>query len=243
MFGSLRLGAFGALALCAGTSIASANVVFTDGTFNLSQYSESAQFTTNASAIFDQCASCGNPGTALQTITTVATGTGGYAQGFVNNTFSYDPMTQGTISSINASIDKNITVSYTGTGFTTTFHPLIEQDGTYYIATISGPSFDITSPGGSTGYMTLSAAALTAASFQEFDFSTGAFVAGTPNFAGDPILFGLAQITSSAAGSIEVDLDNLSISVAVPEPSSLVLFASVLSMFAGACMRARRQRV
>jgi hypothetical protein len=49
-------------------------------------------------------------------------------------------------------------------------------------------------------------------------------MAGNPNFSGDPMLFGLAQITSSAAGgTIEVDLDNLSLNIGVPEPSSLLL--------------------
>jgi hypothetical protein len=247
VFAPLRLGALGFLALCGGASIASANVIFTDHNFNLAQYSESTQFTSNALASFDQCVNCGNPGTALQTITTAAGGgIGVYAQAFVNNTFASNPGKQGAISGINASVDKDITVSYSGTGFTNTFRPLIEQDGNYYLATIPGPTFDINNPsGGATGYVTISASGLTAANFQEFDFSAGTFVAGNPNFSGDPMLFGLAQITSSAAGgTIEVDLDNLSLNIGVPEPSSLLLVVGgVLSLLVIARIGDRRYRL
>ena len=45
---------------------ASANVIFQDGTFNLSNYTETTVFSSNASLTAVQCPSCGNPGTALQ---------------------------------------------------------------------------------------------------------------------------------------------------------------------------------
>ncbi|MGO9443420.1 MAG: PEP-CTERM sorting domain-containing protein [Thiobacillaceae bacterium] len=242
-FDMLRLHFAPALAalLLAVTRIASADVIFSDGTFNLSQYTESTQFTSGATGTFSQCASCGDPGTALDIQVTVpgTAGSGGgpgiYAQGFVNNTFGYDPLTQGTIAALSASVDKNALINYAGT-FGNTFRPLIEQDGNYYLAAVVGSSVTFPAGGGSTGYLAFSAPGLTAADFQEYDFATASFVAGMPNFAGDSMLFGLAQITSSFSGTIELQYDNLSVDVAsVPEPSSLfLLFGGMLSMVVAA---------
>ena len=111
---------------------------------------------------------------------------------------------------------------------------LIEQDGNYYLAAISGPSW--TSP--TTNFLTLSQNGLQASDFVEFNFSTGTFVAGNPNFSGDPMLFGLAQITTAGGFSSEhltAKYNDLNFTVtAVPEPSTLLLTLSAAIMACGA---------
>jgi hypothetical protein len=84
------------------------------------------------------------------------------------------------------------------TAFGNSFRPLIEQDGKFYLATISGP---ILTPGSmDTGFNTISRAGLLAADFVQYDFSTNTSLTAHPNFAGDTMLFGLGQI-SSVGGS------------------------------------------
>jgi hypothetical protein len=218
---------------------ASADVVFTDSTFNLANYSESAPFSSGATGTFQQCASCGNPGSALQINVSAPSGAGSFSLAFINNNFAYNPGTQGGITTVFASVDKNEGVNYAGTGFGNTFRPTIEQDGQFYVAAIPGPSLDTGPGGGSTGYNTISQSGLTAANFQEYDFTSGSFVAGTPNFAGDPMLFGLTQITSIVGAPVNAtffaDYDNLvlRISTAVPEPSAVALLGTLLASLGG----------
>src|SRR5579871_3002142 len=151
---------------------ASADVIFTDQTFNLANYTQTASFTVLASLASSQCASCGNPGSALQITATFGDTTvnaGSADVGFVNNTFSYNPSTQGPLASIAASVDKDLSFNVTSTtAFGNTFRPLIEQDGNFCLAAIAGPGL----LGGSTGFQTLSGT-LVASDFQRYDFSTG----------------------------------------------------------------------
>jgi len=134
------------------------------------------------------------------------------AVGLVNNSFQYNPLTQGIVSSIDASVDKNLTVSGPNT-----FRPLIEQDGVFYLAAIAGPQ-------GTPGYNTISAAGLVATDFTDFNFSTGTFGSMHPNFGGDLMLFGLAQISGQTGGTgtvtATIDYDNLGFSVLGSTPDS-----------------------
>ena len=178
---------------------------------------------------FDQCTSCGNPGLALPILANTASGSGSAALGFINTTCSYNPSARA-IASISASVDKDLSTSEAVTGFGNSFHPTIEQDGAFYVASIPGPTLN----GTTTGYNTLAQSGLTAADFQQYDFSTGSFVAGVPNFAGDPMLFGLSQLFTldTVPGFVaEADHDNLVISVnTVPELSTWTM---MLLGFAG----------
>ncbi|HEV3306791.1 MAG TPA: PEP-CTERM sorting domain-containing protein [Candidatus Sulfotelmatobacter sp.] len=230
----VRLGLSALAALCISVVPALANTVdFTDSTFNLANYSESTLFVSGGTLSFDQCASCGNPGQALQILVSFS-GAGSAAIGFVNNGFSYDPLTQGAVTSMDASVDKDLTGD---AGAGNTFRPLIEQDGNFYLAAISGP---IIPASGTTGYNTLSQTGLVATDFLQYNFATGTFGSANPNFEGDTMLFGLGQIFSAnGAENLEADYDNLNIGVnssSVPEPSSLLLLSAGLIGLA-ACRR------
>lgn len=238
------------LALAVATP-ASAATIFTDGTFNLGNYQTSAQFLTGAgtSLVPSQCASCGNPGSALQLIATFQTfppsGFDVAEQAFVNTGFSYNPTVQGAITSLFASVDKNLAVNLPSgpTPFTNTFHPTIEQSGIFYFASIPGPSLLLNNGvGGQTGYNTISGG-LTAADFTEFDFSTGTSDGTHPDFAGAAMVFGLTQVFSAnTGGPVEIataQYDNLLFAINAPEPASLGLLGfGVLGL--GLVLRWRR---
>lgn len=227
-------GLLAAAALCAGTASASAGALFTDGTFAPASYSTGFLFDAGGvnTITYAQCASCGDPGQALAF--TIAQPTGGGAAfgassvaiGVVNSGFIYDPETQGAIASISASADKNFTVN--GGAFNNAFRPLIEQDGTFYAAAIFGPTL---SGPGTTGFNAIGNTNLGAADFVRYDPVAGAFGSGHPDFAGDPIEFGVAQLLAAAAVTgltASTAYDNLSIAVTsfLPEPMSASLLGA-----------------
>ena len=241
MFTRLSRYALG-VAMSAASSGIFASVVFTDSTFNLAGYSPTPTFMTPAVTLtHGQCLSCGNPGTALEIVLNSTTATGGLADvGFVNNVFTYDPGTQGAISSIGAFVDKNLLIDVgntngfgIGTTFTNNFRPLISQGGLYYLAAIAGPGIPGPTASGpfsaSTGYVTISQAGLLATDFTQYDIATNVFGIAHPNFAGGVLSFGLGQISSAGTGftnsTIAAQYDNLRINVnSVPEPGTLALF-------------------
>jgi hypothetical protein len=246
---SLALGA--GLAVAGSTIAASAATVLTDGSFT--SVTVTSSFTTDPTgttiSTSAPCANCGNPsGPGLQVIvnstTSAASGVIGSDVGFVDNLLSYNPAIQGAISSISASVDKDLTTAsnITSAAAGNTFRPMIEQDGNYYLAAIPGPSF--TSPG-TTNYNTISGTGLTASDFLLYDFATGTFGVTNPNFDGDPILFGLGQITSYYASTLAtIDYDNLSFDVSqTPLPAALPLFATGLGAMGLFGWRRKRKNV
>jgi hypothetical protein len=211
--------------LCAVAVPAFADTVFTDGTMNLGHYTTVGPGTSGLVTVSTtNCASCGDTGAAVQIAGTFI-GAGTIQEGLLNNNFTYNPGTQGAILSITASVDKNVIA--TVLGGSNTFHPVIEQGGNYYVASIPGPTIT-SSP---TGFELISGS-LTAASFEEYNFATGTFTNVDPNFNAGPIIFGLAQISGNGSGleSLTAIYDNLSFDitsarVTAPEPSSLPLLA------------------
>jgi hypothetical protein len=213
-------------------SASATSVTFQDGTFAgavLSQLYVSDP--ANSTATATPCPNCGNPnGPGFQFIANFDSQAVGNPNnsattlpqatfGVVETTFTYNPATQGAITSISASVDKNLSTNETSTvAIGNTFRPLIEQDGNFYFAAIAGPSL-ATGPG-STGYNTISGSGLSANDFLLFNFTTGVFGTTHPDFAGDAIVFGLGQTFNFAPGTNnEADYDNLSLTVnsAVPE--------------------------
>ena len=230
-----------ALLLLVMAAPAMANVTFTDGTFAPVNYTTTTVFLTdplNSSFVSGQCTVCGNP-TGLgqffsMNVTTNPSSLLTGAETIINTTFSYDPTTQGAITSVSASVDKNLLVNIAGTGFGNTFRPTIEQGGVFYAAAIPGPTLNTVPGGGFTGYNTI-ANTLTAADFVQYDPTTSTFGTAHPNFAGGAMLFGLTQqFGSNAMETITAEYDNLSFVIATPEPAGMLVlgagFAGLLAL-------------
>ena len=83
------------------------------------------------------------------------------------------------------------------------------------------------------GYNTIGSS-LTAASFLQFDPATDTFGTATPNFAGDPMEFGLTQIFGAGAAEVIIaDYADLRIAINAPEPATLaVLGVGLLGLVA-----------
>jgi hypothetical protein len=179
-----------ALAVVAYPVAASASAVtFIDSAFNLADYTESPLYASGMNVLYIQNLTYG-PCCALEIVGASYNTVSSSALAFINTNFSYDPAASGAITSLSASVDKDLVASALLTGFGNTFHPTIEQGGNFYVASIPGPSLF----GISTGYKELAASGLTAADFQEYDFSTHEFVAGNPDFSGGLMEFGLTQL-------------------------------------------------
>jgi len=161
----------------------------------------------------------------------------------VNTTFTYDPLTQAPIIGIDASVLKNIATSFSASGITNSYHPTIEQDGVFYLATIPGPTFTGPNEPGGTGFLSFSQADLQASDFLSYDFTTGTFGSSNPNFNGDPLTFGLTQLTGiglDQTGNIVTQFQDLSFDVLqTPEPASLAVLGTALVGF-GAIRRRRK---
>jgi hypothetical protein len=233
--------------LCAAAVPAYADTTFSDGTLSLTNYTLQGpvvQSGTLATVTPANCLTCGDGpgGKALQVTVNFLSG-GGTDVGFINNSFNYNPTTQGDITSISASVDKNLT-SNASNGSGSTFHPLIEQGGIFYIASIVGPG--LTGPG-TTGFNLLSQTGLVASDFVEYNLLTDTAGPATdnPNFDGGAMSFGLAQITSNVQGqaSITLTFNNLDFDIAslpptgAPEPGSLPLLALGLAGVIGISSR------
>jgi len=228
---------FAVLAARAGT------LTLTDQTFDLANYSTTPVFKSapSDSVSWAQCSTCGNPGSALQVQLQSPTG-GTAGLGFLNNSFVYNPLMQGPILSIDASVDKNIFNTFPpappGQNYANNFRPLIEQDGLFFYAVIKGPPF--TQPG-TTGYRTLSQTDLLATDFLQYDYSTGTFGTARPDFAGNPMRFGLDQSANfSLVGNpnnalLEADYDNVTFAIhngsvhPTPDSGSTLLFLCIAS--------------
>src|ERR1700722_1923736 len=224
------------LALSA-NSVRADNVAFSDTTFNLANYSSPVIYNNNA----------GNPVITVSTDPTGdRAGTGpaldiNYSYpgvvvgsltttGLLNTGWVYDPTTQGAITSIDFSADKNLASTFTISSVTAP--ALLYQDGNYYFDFVLGSPVS--------GYQTISASDLTAADFGLYDFTAGTYnTAVNPNFTdtGDAITFGIGNRqngTTGGAVTLNAFFDDVSWDInptaAAPEPGSLALLGAGLAM-------------
>jgi hypothetical protein len=237
--------AFVAVMAIAAANTAPAGVVFTDTTFNLANYAASPTYSSDPSASIVYSSV---PGTLTFNAAFTSANAAFYvAQGLANTTFAYDPLTQGAISTIDASVFKNLSLdagTITSTTYGNTFHPTILQNGIYYVGAIPGP--DLTCSPCSTGYNQLAQSGLTAADFLSYDFTTGTYGTANPNFSGGPMLFGLTQMFSidlTVTATATAQYQDLVIDInTIPEPGSLALVGAALVGFGFGARRKSSRR-
>jgi hypothetical protein len=227
-----------------------ASTMFTDGTFDLATNYTQTMFTNNTAAAgstfsVTQSTTAGNPPPSLDfhvdwTVNTTFT----IDVGLINSNFTYNPAS-GLISTIDFSLDKNVTfTSGTVVFMNATATPLLEQNGKFYVDTITGPAFT------SGTWQTVSATGLTASNFSLYDFNTNTVDSTMhPDFsaAGGVIDFGLrtglGHTNTLGTGSFDALSDNLSFTItSVPETSSTstLLILSLLFWLTAARFRSLR---
>jgi hypothetical protein len=89
---------------------APADILFTDTTFNLANYnhfSATPNLDGGVTATYGQGANCRNPSQALDAIVSIPATAGGAFVGFLNDTVTYNPQTEGAILSLTVSADKD----------------------------------------------------------------------------------------------------------------------------------------
>lgn len=216
----LTLPAIGMAMLAVPLSVSAGVTVFSDLTFNPADYSQVSYLDNGAVTITTgQTPTGGNPGAALQILADVPPNTVfASMQGFANNTFLYDPSTQGAVQTIDASIDKEFNTDLNLAS--NTFRPLVLQGGKYYVAAI-------TLPATKNVWLTGSQNGLASSDFTLFDFGTGLFDATQhPNFSGGPMELGIAnrltQTSNASPNHDDIRYDNFRLQLnTVPEPAGL----------------------
>ena len=237
---TIHRGVLASLALAsAAIAVQASAQTFSEGTFASGTYSLTPTYNSGGAFIgVGECLTCGNPDSALRFVLFYP-GASAAALGVVLNNTAYDPGVQGAINSLSISLQKNLTSTIVGP-FGNTIRPLIQQNGNYYLASMS--LADVTGPT-TTGYRT-GTGTFNASDFTLYDFTTGAFGVGNPNFASGVVKFGIGQIgTVSSAGNTFADYDNFNIRLAtgaVPEPATWGMMILGLGA-AGYAMRRRRQ--
>jgi hypothetical protein len=233
--------------IATGAGSASATTVLSDGTFaSISVVGVLSDPGVTSSGSF--CSTCGNGGGAGLNSHFTFTSSGSGRVGFIDNVLSYDPAVLGAISTLSVSIDKQLSIQYSGSPSTfnnNAFDPFIRQGGKTYLVTpplLSGSHvFPIP---GTSSYDTLSASGLTANDFLQYDPVTATFSSGHPDFTTGLIVFGLAS-RAIANGGFTVDAywDNFTIEVSqTPIPATLPLFASGAGVI-GLLIRRRRRNM
>jgi hypothetical protein len=109
-----------------------AATVFSDGTFDLSNYTVTNYQTGGGTINTAQMTSGGNPGDALETIINGPASTSYQATSFaINNAFAYDPTVSGAIASLSFSADREL--NFNGTPLSVAgISSIIEQAGDFY---------------------------------------------------------------------------------------------------------------
>jgi len=221
-------------ALASGSISASATTVFTDGAFNDISVSTltSGPTTVTVQTPCPTCGTAGGQGLGITVDDSASGVTTTSSVGAIENAFSYNPATQGVITSIDASVEKDVAFTGPASSYTNTFHPLILQSGNYYMASI--PMASVNAPGDS-GYIASSQTGLTANDFALYSFLTGTLGSSHPDFAGAPLQLGLATIAELLAGTVaNINFDDLRFQVnavapaQTPIPGALPLLVTAL---------------
>ena len=226
-----------ALMLLAGATVPCvASTTFIDGTFSLSNYTQTV-FTSNTTAAnatssVTQNMVSGNPAPSLDfNVDWTVNTTFAIFDGLINSNFTYDPGSAGAISTINFSLDKNVTFTPGTVVFSNASgSALLEQGGKFYLDGITGPAFV------AGAWQTVSATGLTASDFALYDFTTNTLdTTQHPDFSagGGVIDFGfrtgLGHNNTLGTGFFDSLSDNLSFTIQpVPEPSSVWLALTLL---------------
>ena len=202
---------------------ASADVIFSDGTFSTANWTVVSVVGGAGGQTAQQIETGGNTGGSPDSFWEATTNTNAVVYtAHINNLFTYDP-SLGAVGSIDFAVDfRNI--SFFGQGMS--FGLAVLQSGTYYYAaaTISGSQQD------------LNWHTYTPSTVQESGFSVFGGGTGTPDFDGAPMTFGL--LTANDGGNtIKVGYDDYFVRLngAVPEP------ATVSALALGALALARRR--
>jgi len=206
---------------------AKAATVFFDGTFNNADWNSTKIIDTAGDASFSsfQVGTGGNPGQFREVNQSLNEGRIGVSH--LCSMFTYDPSTQGAITSIDVSYDL---IEFAPLhGYEVVYGILLFQDKTYYV----GPTENLNQP----SWTSFSHDGLTAADFYN-DWGGGP---AHPDISatGGVIKFGFFSGNTPVGGPFNTSsgIDNLSITInSVPEPATLSLLA-----FGGLAMLRKRR--
>lgn len=226
------------------------SVTFTDSIVNPASYAASIFSTDPSVTIAVSATAAGNPGAALQ-IRFTNSGSAVNLQsteGFINNAFTYNPLSQGAIQTVNFSNDRFVDFgAVLNPSLTVSSRPLLLQNGKYYFATFLDPQIR------GAFYTSASPGPLNSGDFSLFNFATGVSDASQhPDFSamGAAIGFGFASRFNLGTGGAPFALDgvfkfdNISIRLnGVPEPSEIALmFVGLVALTVSAARRKRAGR-
>lgn len=216
---------------------------FTDQTFNLADYTITKSLQTGTATI-SQTLTGGNPGSAILVDYLVPPSANELGSVFyLNNSFTYDPGSSGTLSMVTFSIDKNVNIMPppapdfgNGQSF------LIYQGGNYYVGAVALAST-------TNAYQTATLAA-TASNFSLItNLSSGATDSTAhPSFAAGIIKFGFRNgfgFDPQTAAEVTILEDNFNVTLtpsvaAVPEPETYAVMLVGLGLLGWRARRSRR---
>jgi hypothetical protein len=214
-----------------------ATTVFSDGTFNLGDYTiQTFGVQSGDSVTASQILTGGNPGAALETSFNVASPTSATAQLYFNNGWHYDPSSQGSVLSLDISADRMVATFVLGVS------SVIQQGGSYYLVNIPAAAGSTPRPG---TWNTFSGTGFHSSDYSLFDPATDTLDSTVhPNFlTGGLILFGF-RAGAQSNSQLLIDTDNVSytLQTPVPLPGALGLLGGGLVGFFGVGFRKRSDK-